>query len=598
MKKRVIYLISIVLIVILKLYFSYAISLEKVTLVKLKDPVKFLSYNNKTVGYSMIGHTIEGIQYPAYCIEPEKPGVYETDSYDVTINGSVTDANVIKIIQNGYPYKTPSEIGVNNEQEAYYVTKAALWCYVNSRDINDYKALSNEYEYILNAMKKVYTDGLDSSNVTDAETIKINKINELKVDSKDEKYFSQVFNVESNYAINSYSVNILQTDIPEGSIITDENNTPKNNFGSNEKFKVLIPIDNIIKDKGTIELTANVSLKTQKVLFGDAPSELQDHAVTIMANEEFSVNTYTEYEKVYGRIKIIKTSSKYNQYSNKQEGSGLEGAEFTIVNKKGEIIDTVITNELGIAESKELERGEYYIKETNPPKYYLKNELQYEAKIQYKNEIIEIKVLDENIELDLDIDKHGPIEAKTEEIINYSFSNISNLSNIHLNNFSFVEIIPIDAIKVTKFNTGTWNEELKYSLKYKTNKKETEILYSDNLSTIENYTIDLTNIGLEEDEYITQIIMNFGTVKTKFKEVEMPTMEAKVESGLPNGYNFENVVKIRGEYLGEKLEEEDTIKTVIYTPIIEHEEYLPKTGQNVWLRNWKMFIRIVLLSSY
>ena len=147
-------------IIIVNIYFVYAINLEKVTLVKFNDPVKFLRYNGKDVGYSMVGHVLNGENYPAYCIEPSKPGVYEKDSYDVVIQGSVTDEKIIKIIQNGYPYKTPSELGVNTNQEAYYSTKCALWCYVNNRNIDDYTSISSEYDYILNATKKIYLAGI------------------------------------------------------------------------------------------------------------------------------------------------------------------------------------------------------------------------------------------------------------------------------------------------------------------------------------------------------------------------------------------------------------------------------------------------------
>lgn len=581
MKKKILALASIVFVVVLKIYFSYAISLDRVTLVKFRDPVKFLSYNNKEVGYSMVGHILNGVQYPAYCIEPEKPGVYETDSYQVTISGNVNDRNIIKIIQNGYPYKTPSQIGVNNEQEAYYATKTALWCYVNSRNINDYKALSSKYDYILDAMKRIYTNGLSDASTIDLEFLKVNKENELVVDTLDNRYFSQTFAIESNYNISNYNVNIVGDNIPEGTIISDENNNSKSNFEKNEKFKILIPIDNIKEERGNIEIIVNANLKTQKVLFGDAPSNLQDHAITIMADEESIAKTNVEYEKIYGKIRIIKTSTGYNKYTDKEAGANLEGAEFAIINKNNEVIDTIITNAEGVAESKDLERGEYYIKEITSPEYYLKNELQYTAIIQYKNEVVEIKISDENIELDVDINKHGPIEAKTNEIINYSFSNITNMSNVYLDEFCFIEIIPTEAIRATKFNTGTWNQELKYSFRYKTNLSKNEVEYSNNLTTLENHCIDLSNLRLKEDEYITQIILHFEQVKPGFKEIEMPTMEAKVKDGLPNGYNFENIAKIIGKYLEKEIEKDDKIKTVIYTPIINHEPILPKTGSNL-----------------
>ena len=366
-----------------------------------------------------------------------------------------------------------------------------------------------------------------------------------------------------------------------GSFVADTNNNSKNNFLSSNKFKILIPMDNITEDEGSFNVNVNANIKTQKVLFGDAPSNLQDHAVTVMASEDISGAVEVNYKKVYGKIKIIKISQNDNKYTNQKSGSTLEGAEFIIIDKNNKKIDKITTNEKGEAESKLLEKGEYNIKEINSPDYYLGNSQVYKAKIEKPDEIIQINVKNESVELKVDVKKHGPIEVKSEEIIEYSISNISNLSNVELDDFCLKDELPTDAIRISKLHTGTYNQDLKYKIKYITNLNTSETVYKENLNTSQKYDIDFDKniLNLRDDEYVTEIIFDFGTVKSGFSEKELPSIESVVISNLPNGYNFENTAIVSGKYLYKELEEKSKVKTVIYTPKEEHEIVLPKTGK-------------------
>lgn len=342
-------------------------------------------------------------------------------------------------------------------------------------------------------------------------------------------------------------------------------------------------MDNIIEDEGSFNVTVNANIKTQKVLFGDAPSSLQDHAVTVMASEDISGLVDLNYKKVYGKIKIIKISQNDNKYTNEKSGSTLKGAEFIIIDKNNNEVDKIITDEKGEATSKLLERGEYTIKEVNSPEYYLGTSQTYNVKIEKPDETIELKVKNESVELKVDVKKHGPIEVKSGEIITYSISNISNLSNVELNNFYLKDELPTDAIRISKLHTGTYNQQLTYKIKYKTNLNSSEIVYKENLSTSKNYDIDFdkNTLKLKDDEYVTEVIFDFGTVKAGFSEKDLPSIESVVIDNLPNGYNFENTAKVSGKYLGKEIEEKSKVKTVVYTPKEEHEVVLPKTGKDI-----------------
>ena len=64
----------------------------------------------------------DGNEYPAFCANPNRPGVEDLSAknYDVDVDQLDTDPAVWGVITNGYPYKTPQELGVNTEYEAYY----------------------------------------------------------------------------------------------------------------------------------------------------------------------------------------------------------------------------------------------------------------------------------------------------------------------------------------------------------------------------------------------------------------------------------------------------------------------------------------------
>jgi hypothetical protein len=80
--------------------------------------------------------------------------------------------------------------------------------------------------------------------------------------------------------IRSYEVFITGT-APDGTKITDLNNNPKTVFQAGEKFKVLIPANQISNATGSFEIGVTGQLKTNAVIYGISyDTTLQDFAVT------------------------------------------------------------------------------------------------------------------------------------------------------------------------------------------------------------------------------------------------------------------------------------------------------------------------------
>ena len=177
------------------------------------------------------------------------------------------------------------------------------------------------------------------------------------------------------------------------------------------------------------------------------------------------------------------------------------------------------------------------------------------------------------------MEKSGSIEVKPGEYANYTFSNISNDSNIYLENFKWIDYIPTEYTRLAKMTTGIWNQDLCYSVYYKTNKSNGYILFKENLETDTNHELDFTQIRFEEGEYIEEVYYDFGKVDVGFRESLSPTMKCKTLNTLQDGETFTNRTKTIGSYYELISEAEDEWTTIVHKPKEEHPPVLPRTGE-------------------
>jgi hypothetical protein len=144
-----------------------------------------------------------------------------------------------------------------------------------------------------------------------------------------------------------------------------------------------------------------------------------------------------------------------------------------------------------------------------------------------------------------------------------------------LTDFYWRDTLPVDAVRLTRIVTGTYNQALKYKVLITTNKGNQRVI-ADNLSTTKNNVIDCSNASLElyADEYVTSFTLMFGTVKAGFAQVEQPQIFVKVLPSLPNGYEFANKADAAGKY-GSEWVAGNSVKPV---KIYRKAEPLPRTG--------------------
>ena len=347
------------------------------------------------------------------------------------------------------------------------------------------------------------------------------------------------------------------------------------------KFKVLDGDNNEIESLETDEngeaITSDLPIGTyfiQEVATNDKYI-LKDEKIEVKVNEDEISSIIVENEKIKGKIKIVKTSEDKNNILNLEAGSPIEGAKFNIYDENNKLVEQVTTNKEGIAISSKLNKGKYTVQEVESGKWYILNTEKYSVEITENNEMLELKITNKSEDPKVDISKNCKNIIKSNEEIDYKFT-IKNTGNTNLTDFTWYDILPSDYAKITKISTGIYNQDISYSIYYKTNKKDEYMVVKKDLSSKENTYIDLSNIHLEEGEKITEIKVCFENVKVGFESIESPHIYMKANDNLENDTVIKNDTILEGYDNEYKVCDEDTAKSSVYN-VIEQKK-LPRTG--------------------
>lgn len=343
-----------------------------------------LYYNDKKdqwrdIQCGYICYSFEGEKYPAYCIVPNTNGVDEEGSYTVTVDKLVNNTLIYNILINGYPYKTPSQLGVENADDAYVATKLALKNALLNRDVTGfYKAEDAEGEKILKAMFEIIEKGKNGNKQNKDATISINSQNKFV---EIENYYYQEYTVTADVNISEYSIESIEN-FPSGSYITDTNGNKKEKFLTGEKFRVMIPKNKLNEDiSGKINVTA--SCNTNPIFYGEAPnSTIQDYAITYKPNVNYNATTTLSKTTNTASIKIIKQDA--------ENSKPIKDVTFALYNNKEEYVTSKTTNENGIIIFDNLYQGTYKVKEIKANENYISSDDTYEINTEYNKVITKI----------------------------------------------------------------------------------------------------------------------------------------------------------------------------------------------------------------
>ena len=277
-----------------------------------------------------------------------------------------------------------------------------------------------------------------------------------------------------------------------------------------------------------------------------------------------------------GQIQITKKSKDDNPINGLPAGTLLQGATFEIYDKAGNVVDTIVSNERGVAVSKLLPLGRYTIRETKSPQYYGASGETFEAEIEFSGQIVRLEVLNESVYTNVSIVKSGPKQVVPGQPIRWTVSHIANNSTVPLQSFYWRDTLPYQAVTLDKIVTGTYNARLSYKIVYRTNLNRDYRTLADNLSTAQNRTIQAnpTALGLKSGEVVTDFMFVFGNVPAGFRCVETPYVYGNVRSSVA-GTAFVNKADVGGLHNQQWIMSNDAWTTDIYRVT---RPTLPQTG--------------------
>ena len=488
--KRVVAMILMIITLINISTSCFAFEFNQVNLYKKGDCGNLLNYFGNPLTISYIVYKYNGKEYPAYCLNSNLAGA-ESGSYSVETLSKLDDNLTWKVIINGFPYKTISELGVANEYEAFAATKQAVYWAWEERPIEMYSPVDSD------AGRRTYNAFLKIINAAQNDTrqepvnavVNILAVTNLwEIDENESDRVSKVYKVTGSINSGSYTINI-DGQVPSGLEITDLNNNIKDTFSIGESFKITIPIKNL-DNNGNFTISASSILKTYPVLYGRTyDASKQDYAITGLVYETKNAAISDSYQQ--NNTKIVINKKEYGTYT------PMQNVEFELQDEDHNIIyDNVKTDGNGVIVFDNMLPGKYYLKELSTLEGYSLYEDLIEIDVQlfeetgitvYNSKIKENEYIKNYKQIEVVSDKdistitvnNEDIKLiendKTLQIDNNSVNGINNTSNenVELNNNS------VNSIN----NTSNQNVELNNNQKNKINNVVNSSNIVDNVAT-------------------------------------------------------------------------------------------------------------------
>lgn len=168
---------------------------------------------------------------PAYCLEIEKD---YPDDHTFNFIGKPAK-EVIGIMAAGYPEKSPSELGLKTNDEAYYATQVAIWCVTEGYNIN---RLRCNDKAMLNAIKSIYNER-KNYNENDLEHLAL----EYYISDDIQRIVVYMMNILDD---NSGITDEVKPEVP----VVPEDPKDENTGGIDDSIQDIIEDENVINGKG------------------------------------------------------------------------------------------------------------------------------------------------------------------------------------------------------------------------------------------------------------------------------------------------------------------------------------------------------------
>ncbi|HDR4738250.1 TPA: Cys-Gln thioester bond-forming surface protein [Bacillus cereus] len=285
----------------------------------------------------------------AYCLVY---GLKSPNGEDLPEVGKTDDVSY-RVLMNGYPQKTPENLGVSNWKEAHYATQLALWNALGQISVD-------ELQFKNAAVEKAAKNIIHAANQSqDIQDVWMNVIPTDKQEAQlNGEYFeTTTYNVQTNAKKGTFHVEM--NNAPQGTRIVTEQGEVKETFQLGEKFRIQVP-----KSSKSSELSLKVvsNLTNIHAVVYKGTSTIQDATVLLERSTEQVSTDLQVFWKTNGALKVMKVDE------NKKP---LPGAVFEIANSNQQVMGTITSDKNGIAEMGNLEVGTYTIKEVKAPVGYV-----------------------------------------------------------------------------------------------------------------------------------------------------------------------------------------------------------------------------------
>ena len=281
---------------------------------------------------------------------------------------------------------------------------------------------------------------------------------------------------------------------------------------------------------------------------------------------------------ITGQIQVTKTSADYSSMNGWPAGTPIPGTVFEIYHyRTGNLVDTIRTDKNGVAVSKPLPLGRYKIVESQAADFYALDKTPIDVEIEHAGQIVKAAMTNKSLYTNVAIEKSGYKEVMPGQNIRYTFSKIANNSTTALTSFYWRDTLPVEAVRLAKITTGTYNAAGSYKIVYKTNLSGADYrVLADSLNTQQNYVLEASPVALRlaSNEYVTEVMFVFGVVPANFRQVEAPKIDCTVVSWAKGGSQFVNQADVGGVYNGQWIMATTRWVTKVYAP----PKRLPTTG--------------------
>lgn len=486
------------------------------------------------------GYSENGKIYPAYCINRGLDGVGELESCDVDLAKLMDDYRLWRVAINGYPYKTPAEMGVENEYDAYLATKQAIYSILYNNDVDTYYRGGNARGVkVHNAVRHMVNEGRNGTYTPADPNVTISKVGNLKDEGN---YYSQEYSVSARVSMSTYTI-VNTLNMPSGAYISDLNGNGKTTFNGGSNFKVMIPKSSMGQDINVI-INVTSKCKSYPVFFGQTTIEgTQNYLVTADPYGDFIGRANLQIKGNTASLKIKKID--------KETKEALSGVTFEVKLADGSVLGNYTTNNAGEIQLNNLYPQIITLTEKSTKDGYILNSNPMQVKLEWnktssvtfenmhkKGNLKVIKVDKDDNSLTLGAVEFDLIDSSG-NVIKHLITDVNGtceVRNINTGNYTLRETLTKKEynLAVDQSVVVSWNETMEVKVENEKKKGQIQIIKVDadynevKLEGVEFQIIDKNNYVIETIKTNSQGVAVTSRIPIgdyRIKEVSLGTNE-------------------------------------------------------------------------